>query len=192
MSMQMSLVAGPAEALERLAHDPIRFVSVTTGFPEDALTDSVEQLRDGLPEHFRHLVPTPAASDESENSVADFTPFPLDQDWDIVHWLLSDDRENDRGEVSFLFFGGEELDAEGDFGPPRLLGPDEVGRVATRLASIDPDSLGQGRVPPEGLYCCHPDEAEERVADAVDRIHGMTAFLKTAATQRRAVLIHMV
>jgi len=74
----------------------------------------------------------------------------LDKAWHGLHWLLTGTTGDASTPAGQAIMGGAELGEDWGYGPPRLLGPDDVRRVADALAEVDDDEL-RGRFDPAAM-----------------------------------------
>lgn len=65
----------------------------------------------------------------------------LDKAWHGIHWLLTGDPWTTEGPLSAVIFGGQDLDEDFGYGPPRLLDPAGVDAVVAALADVGPTEL---------------------------------------------------
>lgn len=99
--------------------------------------------------------------EELEDGDDDGTSIDIDQSWNGIFWLLTGEREAAPAPLGDAILGGEELEEEFGYGPPRVLDPQRVAAVARALATVDLDDL-RGRfdaaamnaagVYPEGIW----------------------------------------
>ncbi len=85
----------------------------------------------------------------------------IDQSWHGIFWLLTGQVETAEGPLGDAILGGEPLQEEFGYGPPRLLSPERVAAVARALDDVDVDSLrarfdpaamNVDAVSPEGIW----------------------------------------
>ena len=65
----------------------------------------------------------------------------LDKAWHGVHWLLTGSADDTTTPAGQAILGGTEIGEDWGYGPPRLLRPDEVRRVADALAAHSAEDL---------------------------------------------------
>jgi hypothetical protein len=86
-----------------------------------------------------------ADPDVLEELVEEDTPreefLDLDKAWHGVHWLLTGTLDNASTPAGMAIMGGTEIGEDWGYGPPRLLRPADVRRVADALVELDDDDL---------------------------------------------------
>lgn len=65
----------------------------------------------------------------------------IDQSWNGIFWLLTGQVESAEGVLGDAILGGEALEEEFGYGPPKLLSPERVVAVARALEGIDAETL---------------------------------------------------
>lgn len=65
----------------------------------------------------------------------------LDKAWHGLHWLLTGSVDDTSTPTGQAVLGGSEIGEDWGYGPPRLLRPDDVRRVAEALGALTADDL---------------------------------------------------
>jgi hypothetical protein len=74
----------------------------------------------------------------------------LDKAWHGLHWLLTGTTDDASTATGAAIMGGTEIGEDWGYGPPRLLRPGDVRRVADALGEVDGDDL-HGRFDPTAM-----------------------------------------
>ncbi|GAB3766561.1 YfbM family protein [Microlunatus parietis] len=116
----------------------------------------------------------------------------LDKAWHGIHWLLTGDPWTTEGPLASVIFGGEELDGNFGYGPPRLLDPSGVAAIAAALADVDPTTL-RARFDPAAMASAevYPDiwdDADSFAGYLAPNFVAVKEFYRAAAERGQWVL----
>ncbi|WP_332856091.1 YfbM family protein [Duganella sp. S19_KUP01_CR8] len=129
------------------------------------------------------------AEEEPKNSID------VDKAWHAIHYMLNGAAGPEEGQLAPAIFGGEPVGEEMDYGPARILSPEDTRAVAATLATIDeaamraryaPEAMAEAQIYPDTWL--GDDEALDYVihyylrmaqfyADAAKRGDGVVLFL---------------
>lgn len=116
----------------------------------------------------------------------------LDKAWHGLHWLLTGSVDDTSTPAGQAVLGGTEIGEDWGYGPPRLLRPDDVRRVAEALDAVTADDLrarfDAGAMTAADVYPFIWDEEdvfEEYLAPSFDLLRD---FYARAASRGDAVL----
>jgi hypothetical protein len=116
----------------------------------------------------------------------------LDKAWHGLHWLLTGTTDDASTPAGMAILGGAEIGEDWGYGPPRLLRPDDVRRVADALGELTEDDL-RARFDPEAmkaadLYPSIWDEEDVFAEYLAPQYALMQEFYARAASRGDAVL----
>jgi len=118
----------------------------------------------------------------------------IDKAWDGMHFLLTRIAADGRPALADAVLGGEPIGPELDFGPARVLGPDQVKQIAQELSTVTPDMLAAAYDPAAMSAAeVYPDIWERDGQDALDYVTDflpdLQAFYAEAAQRGDAVIL---
>lgn len=123
---QMEAMRGDPAVADALLHETVAVAPVSTGF-------FGRLFGKAPPPSPARTVPWIGAGQQYE----------LDQQWHILHFLLTGQVEGGAFPASFLCGDGEEVGRDLGYGKPRLFTSEETARIAAHLHSIDEATLTQ-------------------------------------------------
>ncbi|MFG2039544.1 YfbM family protein [Dactylosporangium sp. NPDC048998] len=119
----------------------------------------------------------------------------LDKSWHGIHYLLTGTAwETGADPAGAAILGGEEIGADGGYGPARLLRPEAVRTIAAALDGLSIESL-RARFDPQAMTAAdiYPtiwmDGADEFDSYLAPHFTELRRFYQTAAAGRQAVLL---
>ncbi len=116
----------------------------------------------------------------------------LDKAWHGVHWLLTGTVDNASTPAGMAIMGGAEIGEDWGYGPPRLLRPGDVRRVADALVELDDDDLRRrfdaGAMTRAEVYPLIWDEEDVFVEYLAPSFAMLRDFYALAASRGDAVL----
>lgn len=95
-------------------------------------------------EHSAVLIDPQVATDLMDAEAGEMAPgraVDLDKAWHGVHYLLTGSTGEDGTVLGMAVMGGDPLGDDLGYGPVRLLGPEQVRRVAAALAALDHEQV---------------------------------------------------
>jgi len=119
----------------------------------------------------------------------------VDKAWDGVHFLLTAGGTVD-GPLAWAVAGGQPTGEDVGYGPPRLLGPEDVRQIAEAWGHID-EGLLRARYDADAMtrqqvYPLIWDEADVLDEYLMPSLRSLSAFYRSAAKVHEAVLLGLV
>lgn len=127
--------------------------------------------------------------EEPDNSID------VDKSWHAIHYMLNGAAGPEEGQPAPAIFGGEPVGEEMDYGPARILGPEDTQALAATLASIDeaamraryaPEAMAEARIYPDNWL--RDDDALDYV---IYHYLNMAQFYAAAAKRGDGVLLFL-
>jgi len=116
----------------------------------------------------------------------------VDKAWHGIHYLLNA-HDHDNEPLRWAIFGGEEFGADQGYGPPRLLHPEQVQRIAGSLideavlrARFAPQAMEAAQIYPQVIWVRDGSEALDYV---VANYRELVTFYRAAAERGDGVLL---
>lgn len=122
----------------------------------------------------------------------------LDQQWHILHFLLTGQAEGGDFPAAFLCEGGEEVGIDHGYGAPRLFTHEQARRIAAHLDSVTPAQLrarySADEIARQGIYWQAPaslDEQEEDLRTLRETIVAAAGFIGETAQRGCGLVIEI-
>jgi hypothetical protein len=123
-------------------------------------------------------------------------PIDVDQNWQVVHFLLTGSAWGGGKPLFNVVLGGQEIGADLGYGPARYLTPKEVQEVADAVGPLRKDDL-RFRFTPKDLmkadiYTWHEDDGQERIDGDLEDYNEIRAYFLEAAKKGNGMLLFVM